>query len=516
MSDSDGGVEITSHHENPSYHDPVDASTYVSALDAKVGELERLFSPLLQQASVPILYAKGIDRGVAVRPEVFSSPPLHFRSRCRFQVMWDDATVTAESIGTSPRETATPGRRLSYRMWNKGEPTVSINEFPMALRVIETLMPAVLREAEAQPELGDGLQAIHFLASRGARGGMLVTMVYDRPIDEGWKIAAEGPRARLKSVMEDIRAEVYAAGDNRGTDAVAGARGDDDDEFEATSLNILGRSRGTQIVVGDACHVFERLTLRDGRTLTYRQSEGAFSNPNSFVAESTLDWLCDCAATTVRDVLGSSTGENSDAGAPSLLEMYSGNGNHTVALAKYFDRVAAVELSGVLCEAARENLARNGVDNAKVLHSPSESVARGMLRRKKRHEEGRAGKAAMAAAAGGSGDDGGSTSGAIDFDVDAYDVVLVDPPRAGLDADTMDLVSRFEVVLYISCDPRKGLLENAVGPEAAKALDGGEFEGELKGWTGLAKTHDLVRFAVFDHFPYTRHIECGACFVRRR
>ena len=123
-------------------------------LDAKVGELERLFSPLLQQASVPILYAKGIDRGVAVRPEVFSSPPLHFRSRCRFQVMWDDATVTAESIGTSPRETATPGRRLSYRMWNKGEPTVSINEFPMALRVIETLMPAVLREADVD---GDDL-----------------------------------------------------------------------------------------------------------------------------------------------------------------------------------------------------------------------------------------------------------------------------------------------------------------------------------------------------------------------
>ena len=100
--------------------------------------------------------------------------------------------------------------------------------------------------------------------------------------------------------------------------------------------------------------------------------------------------------------------------------------------------------------------------------------------------------------------------------LDAFDVVLVDPPRAGLDADTLDLVSRFEVVLYITCDPRKGLLENAVGPEAARALDGGEFEGELKGWTGLAKTHDLVRFAVFDHFPYTRHIECGACFVRRR
>ena len=202
---------------------------------------------------------------------------------------------------------------------------------------------------------------------------------------------------------------------------------------------------------------------------------------------------------------------------PSLLELYSGNGNHTVGLAKYFDSVATVELSGVLCEAARGNLARNGVENAKVLHSPSESVARGMLRRKKRHEEGRVGKAAMAAAATGAGDGSkrGDGSG-MDFDINAYDVVPVDPPRAGLDPDTLDLVSRFDVVLYISCDPRKGLLENAVGPRAARALDTGEFEGEFKGWSGLARTHDLVRFAVFDHFPYTRHIECGACFVRRR
>ena len=104
----------------------------------------------------------------------------------------------------------------------------------------------------------------------------------------------------------------------------------------------------------------------------------------------------------------------------------------------------------------------------------------------------------------------------MEFDINAYDVVLVDPPRAGLDPDTLDLVSRFDVVLYISCDPRKRLLENAVGPRAARALDTGEFEGEFKGWSGLARTHDLVRFAVFDHFPYTRHIECGACFVRRR
>ena len=59
---------------------------------------------------------------------------------------------------------------------------------------------------------------------------------------------------------------------------------------------------------------------------------------------------------------------------------------------------------------------------------------------------------------------------------------------------------RYVQVLYISCNP-EAMLQNA-----ARGHDGAG---------GLSKTHDLVRFAVFDHFPYTRHIECGACFVRR-
>ena len=38
----------------------------------------------------------------------------------------------------------------------------------------------------------------------------------------------------------------------------------------------------------------------------------------------------------------------------------------------------------MLCEAARDNLKRNGAHNAVVIHSPSEKVARGLLRRKTR------------------------------------------------------------------------------------------------------------------------------------
>ena len=221
----------------------------------------------------------------------------------------------------------------------------------------------------------------------------------------------------------------------------------------------------------------------------------ALAMPSSpFMAESTLDWLCDCAATTVREALAGTSEHSAEAGPPSLLELYSGNGNHTVALAKYFDSVAAVELSGVLCEAARENLERNGVENAKVLHSPSESVARGMLRRKKRHEEGRVGKAAMAAAAAGAGDGSkrGDGSG-MEFDINAYDVVLVDPPRAGMGPDVTKFVARFGRIVYISCNP-------ATLAEDVRALAG---------------THEVRRFATFDQFPYTPHLECGARLVAK-
>ena len=67
-------------------------------------------------------------------------------------------------------------------------------------------------------------------------------------------------------------------------------------------------------------------------------------------------------------------------------------------------------------------------------------------------------------------------------------------------------MKRFEYVLYISCDPAS-LARDAMGGE--------EGNGNGKG-KGLSDTHDVVKFAVFDHFPYTRHAEVGACFARRR
>jgi tRNA/tmRNA/rRNA uracil-C5-methylase (TrmA/RlmC/RlmD family) len=98
-------------------------------------------------------------------------------------------------------------------------------------------------------------------------------------------------------------------------------------------------------------HVKEVLHLSDGRNLTYVQVEGAFSNPNGHVNEKALDWICAVVnQSTIElssDAVNQSTSElSSDSmcslsggkGDPlgpniDLLELYCGNGNHTVAIA---------------------------------------------------------------------------------------------------------------------------------------------------------------------------------------
>ena len=66
--------------------------------------------------------------------------------------------------------------------------------------------------------------------------------------------------------------------------------------------------------------VEEVLSLQDGRTLTYKQVDSGFSNPNNVVNARVLDWMC--ALVRKYFLLDSD-----------LLEMYCGNGNHTVGLA---------------------------------------------------------------------------------------------------------------------------------------------------------------------------------------
>jgi len=149
----------------------------------------------------------------------------------------------------------------------------------------------------------------------------------------------------------------------------------------------------------------------------------------------------------------------------------SSSGNHTVALAPYFRKVVAVEIDKRLVEAARENLLTNGVSNATIIHLPSQKFTLKQLEQLRFSS--------------------GSGSGNSE---ERWSVVLVDPPRAGLDKKTLRLVSRFDHILYISCDPFSLLRD---------------LESGLGGSSSSSKRR-IERMAVFDHFPYCgKHIEVG-------
>jgi tRNA (uracil-5-)-methyltransferase len=135
-----------------------------------------------------------------------------------------------------------------------------------------------------------------------------------------------------------------------------------------------------------------------------------------------------------------------------------------------FRRVLATEVSKVSVAAAKENLTKNGVFNADVARLSSEELTRAL-------------------------DEGKRFERLDGIDLDAFDLrtVLVDPPRAGMGPDVTKFVARFGRIVYISCNP-------ATLAEDVRALAG---------------THEVRRFATFDQFPYTPHLECGALLVAK-
>ena len=140
------------------------------------------------------------------------------------------------------------------------------------------------------------------------------------------------------------------------------------------TLGIIGRSHGVCTII-KTNSVKEVLHLSDGRDLTYVQVEGAFSNPNARVNEGALDWICSaikestsrCVDSTadssaipsssssssgVSDSCPSADNSSGSSGSHStgtctgpssdLLELYCGNGNHTVAIAGMFPRLECI------------------------------------------------------------------------------------------------------------------------------------------------------------------------------
>ena len=216
-------------------------------------------------------------------------------------------------------------------------------------------------------------------------------------------------------------------------------------------VDIIGRARKQKVILNKD-YVMETLTVGD-KQFHYQQVENSFTQPNAKVNEKMLLWAQQAT-----------TGTGGD-----LIELYCGNGNFSIALAENFDRVLGTEISKTSVKSAQINISANNLGNVDIVRMASEDFSQAMNgERVFRRLEG--------------------------FDLTSYNyqTVLVDPPRAGLDPDSVELVSRFERIIYISCNPVT-LRENL---------------------TELVKTHKIEHFALFDQFPYTHHIETGVILSR--
>ncbi|WP_375751808.1 tRNA (uridine(54)-C5)-methyltransferase TrmA [Vibrio sp. HN007] len=219
-------------------------------------------------------------------------------------------------------------------------------------------------------------------------------------------------------------------------------------ESEGFNLNLIGRARKMKIVL-DRDFVVEKLNV-NGQPYIYQQVENSFTQPNGEVAQKMLEWAIDCTNESKGD----------------LLELYCGNGNFSLALAQNFERVLATELAKPSVDSAQYNIAANNIENVQIIRMSAEEFTEAMegkreFRRLKQQN--------------------------IDLKSYNCNTIFVDPPRAGMDIDTCKMVQGYERILYISCNPET-LKDN---------LD------------ILKETHAIKRFALFDQFPYTHHMEAG-------
>lgn len=332
----------------------------------------------------------------APAPDVFESPREHYRMRAEFR-LWRE------------------GGQRHYAMFSPGDKRtpILIEQFPVASARVNELMPQLKAAWQADEALNHKLFQVEFLTTLA--GDALITLCYHHPLDARWEQAAQALAARL-------------------------------------GVSLVGRSRGQRLVIGQD-YVTERMTVA-GRAFSYRQPEGAFTQPNAHVCGHMLNWA--------HEVLGQREDD--------LLELYCGNGNFTLPLATRVRKVLATEISKTSVAAALHNLADNAVDNVTLVRLSAEELTQALNGvREFRRLQG------------------------VDLAAYAFGTVFVDPPRAGMDPDTCELTRRFDNILYISCNPET----------LAANLE------------QLNDTHRVVRCALFDQFPYTHHMEAGVLLSRR-
>lgn len=320
--------------------------------------------------------------------------------------------------------------RAEFRLWHEGDDLyhiifdqqtrqrIRVDSFPAASQLINKLMPRLIEAVRDNKALRHKLFQVDYLSTMSNQ--IVVSLLYHRALTEEWQREAEALRDKLRA--------------------------------EGFDLHLIGRATKTKICL-DRDYVDECLPVA-GKNILYRQVENSFTQPNAAMNIQMLEWALD----VTRDASGD------------LLELYCGNGNFSLALARNFNRVLATEIAKPSVASAQYNIAVNQIENVQIVRMAAEEFTEAMNgTRKFTRLEG------------------------IDLQSYQCETIFVDPPRSGLDAETVKMVQAYPRILYISCNPQT-LCDNLAT---------------------LSETHRVEKLALFDQFPYTHHMECGVLLTRR-
>jgi len=216
---------------------------------------------------------------------------------------------------------------------------------------------------------------------------------------------------------------------------------------EKLNIKIIGRSRKQKVVISSD-YITDTLTI-DSKNYTFQYFEGGFTQPNQKVNEKMVEWVI----------------QNSNHDGD-LCELYCGGGNFTIPLSNYFQKILATEISKTSIYSAKINCKLNDISNIKFVRMASEEFVEaknGVREFRRLQQEG------------------------VKLKDYNFSTIFVDPPRAGLDDTTRALCSEFDQIIYISCNPET-------------------LHRDLE---SLTKTHKITKFAFFDQFAYSHHIESG-------
>jgi tRNA (uracil-5-)-methyltransferase len=328
------------------------------------------------------------------------------------------AEFQAPPLEVFPSEPNHYRMRAEFHIWHEGDDVhyimfdkqtrarYRVETFLPAHARINALMPRVLEQLHGHPVLKPKLFQVDFLTTQ--HGETLISLLYHKKLGEDWE-----PAARL------MRDALSAQGE---------------------AIHIVGRA-------------YKRLTVQD-QTLEYMQVENSFTQPNAGVNQQMLGWALDVTRNQQKD----------------LLELYCGNGNFSLALARNFRHVLATEIAKASVASAQYNIQANHIDNVTILRMSAEEFTQAM-----------------------NGEREFKRLRGITLSEYECDTVLVDPPRAGLDDATIAMIQKYDHIVYISCNPET-------------------LHANLQ---TLTQTHRIDRCALFDQFPFTHHIETGVWLVRR-